>query len=97
MALGAKARQVMAPFVLEALTMTVAGGILGTLLSLILIGIIAVLPLKEAAFEFMGRPTFSPAIAAATAAVLGTIGMMAGYFPARRAASVNPAVSLRYE
>jgi ABC-type antimicrobial peptide transport system permease subunit len=29
--------------------------------------------------------------------VLGTIGMLAGYFPARRAASVNPAVSLRYE
>jgi putative ABC transport system permease protein len=97
MALGAKARQVMAPFVLEALTMTVLGGILGTVLSLGLIGLIAVLPLKGEALELLGRPTFSPAIAAATAAVLGTIGMMAGYFPARRAASVNPAVSLRYE
>ena len=59
--------------------------------------IIASLPLKSEAFEFLGRPTFSPAIAFATAAVLGTIGMLAGYFPARRAASVNPAVSLRYE
>ena len=29
--------------------------------------------------------------------ILGTIGTLAGYFPARRAASVNPAVSLRYE
>jgi ABC-type antimicrobial peptide transport system permease subunit len=29
--------------------------------------------------------------------ILGGIGTAAGYFPARRAASVNPAVSLRYE
>jgi putative ABC transport system permease protein len=97
MALGAKERQVMMPFVFEALLMTVLGGILGTLVSLGLIAIIGVLPLKGEAFDFMGRPTFSPAIAVATATVLGTIGALAGYFPARRAASVNPAVSLRYE
>ncbi len=97
MALGAKERQVMLPFVLEALLMTVLGGILGTVVSLGLIAVIAALPLKGEAFEFMGRPTFSPAIAAATAMVLGTIGSLAGFFPARRASSVNPAVSLRYE
>ncbi len=97
MALGAKARQVMAPFVLEALLMTVAGGILGTAVSLGLMAVVAALPLKNEAFDFLGRPTFSPAIAAATSIVLGAIGMLAGYFPARRAASVNPAVSLRYE
>jgi putative ABC transport system permease protein len=97
MALGAKVRQVMAPFVMEALMMTVLGGVLGTLVSLGLMAIIASLPLKGEAFDFLGRPTFSPAIAFATSAVLGTIGTLAGYFPARRAASVNPAVSLRYE
>ena len=97
MALGAKMRQVMAPFLLEALMMTVIGGLLGTMAALALMGVISVLPLKGDAFDFLGRPTFSPAIAAATATVLGTVGMLAGYFPARRAASVNPAVSLRYE
>jgi putative ABC transport system permease protein len=97
MALGAKERQVMLPFMLEALLMTVLGGILGTALSLGLIAVIAALPLKGEAFEFLGRPTFSPAIAAATAAVLGAIGSLAGFFPARHASSVNPAVSLRYE
>lgn len=97
MALGAKMRQVMSPFVLEAFTMTVAGGLLGTVVSLALMAVIAALPLKGDAFEFMGRPTFSPAIAAATALILGSVGMLAGYFPARRAASVNPAESLRYE
>ena len=97
MALGAKERQVMLPFVFEALLMTVLGGIVGTCVSLGLIAVIAALPLKGEAFEFLGRPTFSPAIAAATATVLGTIGGLAGFFPAKRAASVNPAVSLRYE
>jgi putative ABC transport system permease protein len=97
MALGAKVRQVMAPFVLEALTMTILGGTLGTLVGVVLMQIIAALPLKGDAFEFLGRPTFSPAIAAATSLILGTVGMLAGYFPARRAASVNPAESLRYE
>jgi len=97
MALGAKVRQVMAPFVMESLMMTVMGGILGTAVSLGLMSVIAVLPLQGDAYEFLGRPTFSPAIALTTSLVLGTIGMLAGYFPARRAARVNPAVSLRYE
>ncbi len=97
MALGAKQRQVMLPFVLEALLMTVLGGVFGTVVSLGLITLIASLPLQGEAFDLMGRPTFSPAIAAATATVLGTIGSLAGFFPARRAAAVNPAVSLRYE
>jgi putative ABC transport system permease protein len=97
MALGAKERQVMMPFVFEALLITVLGGIVGTCVSLGLIAIIAALPLKGEAFEFLGRPTFSPAIAAATAVVLGTIGSLAGFFPAKHASSVNPAVSLRYE
>jgi putative ABC transport system permease protein len=97
MALGAKVRQVMSPFVLEALTMTILGGTLGTVVGLTLMQIIAALPLKGDAFEFLGRPTFSPAIAAATSLILGTVGLLAGYFPARRAASVNPAESLRYE
>jgi putative ABC transport system permease protein len=97
MALGAKVRQIMAPFVMEALLMTVLGGFLGTIVGLALMSIIALLPLKGAAFEFMGRPTFSSAIAVATTVILGAIGTGAGWFPARRAATVNPAESLRYE
>ncbi len=97
MALGAKVRQVMTPFMMEALLMTVVGGMVGTCVSLMLMAGIAALPLEDEAFQFLGRPTFSPGVAIATASILGGIGMLAGYFPARRAASVNPAVSLRYE
>src|SRR6185436_15868351 len=63
MALGAKVRQVMAPFMMESLMMTVMGGILGTAVSLALMTVIAMLPLKGDACEFLGRPTCSPAIA----------------------------------
>jgi putative ABC transport system permease protein len=97
MALGAKVRQVMAPFVMEALVMTVLGGCVGTFVALGLMTVIGLLPLKGEAFDFLGRPTFSLPIALATSTVLGTIGMLAGYFPARRAALINPAESLRYE
>ena len=97
MALGAKARQVMAPFVLESMVITGVGGSAGTLASLSIITIIALLPLKGEAFDLLGKPTFSPGIAIATSLILGAVGMFAGYFPARRAASINPAESLRYE
>jgi putative ABC transport system permease protein len=97
MALGAKARQVMAPFILESVAITGAGGALGAAVSLTIITIIGLLPLDGEAFDLMGKPTFSPGIAIATSMILGVVGMFAGYFPARRAASINPAESLRYE
>jgi len=64
---------------------------------LLIVNGLALLPLKGDAFDLLGKPTFSLSIAVATASILGTIGMLAGYFPARSAAAVQPAVSLRYE
>ena len=65
MALGAKVRQVMAPFVMEALLMTVAGRRRwAPSCRWASWRCIAALPLKGEAFDFLGRPTFSPAIAA---------------------------------
>ena len=98
MALGARPSWITAPFILEGMTYTLVGGALGMLIALLAVTGLAMVPLEgNKVLEFLGHPTISPAIGAGTAAVLGLIGLLAGYFPARRAAAVDPAATLRYE
>ncbi|HEX7615170.1 MAG TPA: ABC transporter permease, partial [Thermoanaerobaculia bacterium] len=98
MALGAKARWITWPFVLEGLVYTLVGGVLGmTIATLIVTGLGLVPDGSNRVLAFLGRPTLSPLIAATTAGILGAIGLAAGYFPARRAAAIDPAATLRYE
>jgi putative ABC transport system permease protein len=98
MALGARRGWVTGPFVLQGLSYTLVGGAMGLLISLVMILLLGLIPVEgNQALEFLGKPTLSWQIAFATAAVLGSIGILAGYFPARRAATVDPAETLRYE
>ncbi|HEX7829881.1 MAG TPA: ABC transporter permease [Thermoanaerobaculia bacterium] len=98
MALGAKARWIIWPFVLEALVYTFMGGAFGIIIATLLVAAATYLPIESnKVMSFLGRPTLSPQIGVATSAILGLIGLMAGYFPARRAARVDPASTLRYE
>ncbi len=98
MALGARARWITWPFVLEGLVYTLVGGVAGmTIATLIVTGLGLIPDGSNRVLAFLGRPTLSPAIAAATAGILGAIGLAAGWFPARRAASIDPAATLRYE
>jgi len=98
MALGAKRRWIIMPFVLEAVTYTFIGGALGIIIATLLVALTSFIPIeKNQVLSFLGRPTLSPQIGIATSLILGIIGLLAGYFPARRAASVDPAATLRYE
>jgi len=45
--------------------------------------------------EFIGDPVISPSLGALTAALLGAIGLVAGYFPARDAARLDPVVAMK--
>ena len=98
MALGARRSWITLPVVLEALSFTALGGVLGLALAVGLIWVLGMLPTGGSlAMEMMGRPRLSPAVGLGTAALLGFVGLLAGYFPARRAASIEPAETLRYE
>jgi putative ABC transport system permease protein len=98
MALGARPSWITGPLLLEGLAYTVVGGLLGLLgATLIIIGIGFVPTEGNDALQFLGKPTLSPAVGFISAAILGLIGLTAAYFPARRAAGVDPAQTLRYE
>ncbi len=98
MALGARRRWIIMPFVLEAVVYTLIGGALGITIANVLVSLTALVPIENnKVMSFLGRPTLSPQIGIITSLILGVIGLLAGYFPARRAASVDPAATLRYE
>jgi putative ABC transport system permease protein len=88
-AVGARTRDVLRQFLLEAVALTVSGGIVG-----ILLGVVAAL--------LVGR--FSPVPAAITGwsvalafGVSVAVGVFFGVYPARRAARMQPIAALRYE
>ena len=98
MALGAKRRWIIMPFVLEAIVYTFIGGALGITIANLIVAATSFIPIESnKVMSFLGRPTLSPQIGVITSLILGVIGLLAGYFPARRAASVDPAATLRYE
>ena len=98
MAIGAHRNWITGPFVLQGMTYTLLGGAFGLVVAIVLVMLLQLVPVEgNEALEFLGKPTLSAEIAVATAALLGFIGILAGYFPARRAATVDPAETLRYE
>jgi putative ABC transport system permease protein len=90
LAVGARPGFILGQFLLETLTLTAVGGFLGFLIT---IGVIAVFPAQLD--EYVGTPEVSVVVIATTAALLGVIGLAAGYFPARRASQLDPVVALK--
>ena len=91
MALGARRRYVVGQFLFETLFITVVGGISGFLISWSVCAFFPRLGLQE----YIGDPRISFQVAAITTVILGAIGLLAGYFPARTAANLRPVEALR--
>ncbi|MGD1046284.1 MAG: ABC transporter permease [Bacteroidota bacterium] len=97
MAVGARRSYIMAQFIFESLLLALSGGTIGILFCYAIVSIMWMFPAEEGAMQFVGRPVLSYSLILITVGILSAIGFTAGVFPARKAASVDPVESLRYE
>jgi len=97
MALGARRSYILAQFVFESLLLAFIGGGTGLLFSWGVVSLVLMMPSEEGAMQFLGKPVLSASTMLMTTGILTLIGFLAGFFPARKAASVDPVESLRYE
>jgi putative ABC transport system permease protein len=89
MAIGARGRHVLLQFLFEAIVLSVFGGLIGVLL-----GMGAATAIGRGA----GWPiVISPTAIALSFGVSAGIGILFGFYPARRAARLDPIDALRYE
>ena len=89
MAVGAKARHILAQFLCEAVALSAAGGVAG-----IAVGI----GVSHAISSVSGWPTLvSPLAVAGSFLFSAAVGVFFGFYPARKASRLNPIAALRHD
>jgi putative ABC transport system permease protein len=89
LAVGATGRDVMVQFLAEAVTLSLAGGVIGIVIGAALSGGVGRL--------LRWSTTVSPASVVAAAGVAALVGVFFGFYPARQASRLDPIVALRHE
>ena len=96
MAVGARSRDILRQFLVEAVLLSTLGGLVGVFL-----GIVASTSITLG-INYISSGTDWPIVVSCQAATVGTlfaggVGVFFGYFPARRASKLDPIDALRYE
>lgn len=89
LAVGARTADILIQFLTEAVVLSLSGGLIGILLSIATVGI-----LKNYT-QFYA--VINPEIIAIAFLFSGAVGIFFGFYPARKAAALNPIDALRYE
>ena len=89
MAVGARSKDILAQFLIEAVTLSVIGGLIG-----IALGAVATWAIAQFAGWQVSMTAASIALAAGFSAI---VGVFFGFYPARRASKLLPIQALRYE
>ena len=89
MAIGAKPRQILLQFLIEAVTLSLAGGLLGVLLG---VGVS-----KWIAAKFGWATQVDPNVVAVSVAFSAFVGILFGLYPASKASKLDPIDALRFE
>ena len=88
MSIGAKGRQILLQFLIESIIISVAGGVIGVLLGIAASKVIALFGTATAVSTFSIVLSFLVCV---------VTGVFFGWYPARKAANLNPIDALRYE
>ncbi|HSP64411.1 MAG TPA: ABC transporter permease [Pyrinomonadaceae bacterium] len=89
MAIGARSSAVRSQFLIESIVLSLTGGMFG-----IVLGIIVSLAIPK----MLGWPTLVSTMAIVGSAIFSVaVGVFFGYYPARKAAALDPIEALRYE
>ena len=101
-AIGARRKHILAQVLIEGLTLTLAGGVLGFLLAAVLVSVVGSLPLLGPIFQdTSGQGDVKLAISFSalliSSSILVVVGVGAGMIPAMRAARLDPVQAIRGE